>query len=177
MPWYRLFGGMLPVNSRISKETEPAQRRFRGRVWWSACGAGGDGAGAGGKVQAPGTDGAGRGKADKGRGRSRGKARRPVAGLSRPRQNGVSLGRNAGSLGMESGGHSVALPCASAKRSCLLPEVFDDYSYAGCKLSPRDRAIIRELSDTVFCFKNFLETGGTGRSESCEKVGLLHVVC
>ena len=32
----------------------PAQRRFRGRVRWNTCGAGGDGAGAGGKVQAPG---------------------------------------------------------------------------------------------------------------------------
>ena len=30
-------------------ETEPAQRRFRGRVWWNAGGAGGDGAVAGGQ--------------------------------------------------------------------------------------------------------------------------------
>ena len=32
------------------KETEPAQRRSRGRVWWNASGAGGDGTGARGKV-------------------------------------------------------------------------------------------------------------------------------
>ena len=32
------------------QKTEPAQRRFRGRVWWNAIGAG-----AGGNVQAPGT--------------------------------------------------------------------------------------------------------------------------
>ena len=34
--------------------------------------------------------------------------------------------------------------------------------------SPRGRAIIRDLN--VFAL-NFLETGGIGRSESCEKVG------
>ena len=37
---------------KVFNETEPAQRRFRGRVWWNAGGAGSDGAGAGGKVQA-----------------------------------------------------------------------------------------------------------------------------
>ena len=62
-------------------ETEPAQRRFRGRVWWNAGGAGGDGAACGGKVQAPGTDGAGRGRADKGRGQGHGKERNQVAGM------------------------------------------------------------------------------------------------
>ena len=66
-PWYCLFGGMLPVKKKGFKETEPAQRRLRGRVWCYAGGAGGDGAVAGGKLQAPGADGAGRGKADKGR--------------------------------------------------------------------------------------------------------------
>ena len=44
---------------------------------------------------------------------------------------------------MNSGGLAVALPCASAESSRLLPEVQDDCSYAGCKLTPRDRAIIR----------------------------------
>ena len=68
---------------------------------------------------------------------------------------------------MESGGHGVALPCASANCSVLLPEVFDDCSYVGCKLSPRDRLIIRELSETAFALNNFLETCGVGRSESC----------
>ena len=47
-PWYRLFGGTLPGQIKDFKETEPAQRRSRGRVWWNARGFGGDGAGAGG---------------------------------------------------------------------------------------------------------------------------------
>ena len=69
-----------------------------------------------------------------------------------------------------SGGLGVALPCASAKRSSLLPEVFfDDCSYVGCTRSPRERAIIRELNETVFAL-NFLETCGIDCSESCEKV-------
>ena len=112
-------------------ETEPAQRRFRGRVWWNAGGAGGEGAACGGEVQAPGTDGAGRGRADKGRGQGHGKERNQVAG-------------------MDSGGLGVPLFCASAKRSRLLPEVFDDRSYVGRRLSPRERAIIRELNETAF---------------------------
>ena len=61
-------------------ETELAQRRFRGRVWWIAGGAGGDVAAAGGKVQAPGADGAGRGNADKGRGRDRGIGKKASGG-------------------------------------------------------------------------------------------------
>ena len=52
--------------------------------------------------------------------------------------SGVAAGR------MNSGGLSVALPCASAKRSRLLPEVFGDCSFVGCKLSPRMRTIIGE---------------------------------
>ena len=51
---------------------------------------------------------------------------------------------------MESG---VALPCASAKRTRLLPEVFDDCSYVGCGLSPLDRAIMREFERDDFFFE------------------------
>ena len=76
---------------------------------------------------------------------------------------GVAAGR------MSSGGLGVGLPCASAKPSRLFPEVFDDCSNVGCKLSPRDRAIIKEMNESVFAL-NLLETGGIGCSESCEKV-------
>ena len=102
-----------------------------------------------------------------------GKERRPVSGVSRHRQNdtlGPSGGVVAGLIGC--GGLGVALPCASAKRSRLIPEVFDDCSHVGRRLSPRDRAIIRELNETVFAL-SFVETGGIGRSESCEKVRYL----
>ena len=58
---------------------------------------------------------------------------------------------------MESGGFGVVLACASATRSRLLPEVVDDCSCVGRKLSLRVRAIIRELNDTI-CVLNFLET-------------------
>ena len=68
-----------------------------------------------------------------------------------------------------SGGLGVELPCTLAKRSRLLPDVFDDSSYVGRRLSPRDRAIIREVNETVFTL-NFLKTAGIGCSESCEKV-------
>ena len=73
----------------------------------------------------------GRGTTDKGRGRGRWKGKMAGGG-----QNDVSVGRNAGSGGvaadlMDSGGIGVALPCASAKRSRLLPEVVDDCSYGG----------------------------------------------
>ena len=81
---------------------------------------------------------------------------------------GSSGGATAGLT--DSGGLGVAPLCASAKRSRLLPEVFDDCSYGGRRLSPRDRAIIREVNETVFAV-NFLETGNTVDSESCEKVG------
>ena len=43
-----------------------------------------------------------------------------------------------------------ALPCASAKRSRLLLEVFDDGSSVSRRLSLRERAIIREVNETVF---------------------------
>ena len=56
---------------------------------------------------------------------------------------------------MESGSAGLALPCASARRSRLLPEVLDDCSCIGRKLSTRDRAVIRELIKTVFAL-NFL---------------------
>ena len=79
-------------------ETEPGQRRSRGRVWWNAAGAGDDGSGAGGKVQVPGVDGAGRGKAVQDRGRGRGKGKKFGGGSVPPRQNDVSLGRNPGSF-------------------------------------------------------------------------------
>ena len=59
--------------------------------------------------------------------------------------------------------------CASAKHSRLLPDVFDDCSYVGHRRSPRDRAIIRELNETVFAI-NFLETGGLGLSVSRERL-------
>ena len=79
MSWYRLLRRHVARQINHFKETEPAQRRFRGRVWWNAGGAGGDGAVAGGKVSAPGADGAGRGNADKGRGRGRGEGK--IAGV------------------------------------------------------------------------------------------------
>ena len=63
----------------------------------------------------------------------------------------------------------MALPCASAKRPRLLPEVIDDCWYVGRRLSARDVAVIREFNETVFALI-FLETGGVGRSESSEKV-------
>ena len=52
---------------------------------------------------------------------------------------------------MDVGDLGVALPCASAKRARLLPEVFDDWSYVGRRLSLRDTAIIGQLSETAFC--------------------------
>ena len=69
----------------------------------------------------------------------------------------------------DSGGLGVALPCASAKHSLVLPEVFDDCSDVGLRLSPRDRAIIREISERAFAL-DILETGGIVDSELCEKV-------
>ena len=62
--------------------------------------------------------------------------------------------------GLFSGGLGVVLPCA---RSRLLPEVFDDCSDV-CR-----RPSIRKMNESAFSF-NFLETGGLGLSESCEKV-------
>ena len=77
---------------------------------------------------------------------------------------GVAAGRT------HSAGFGMTLPGASAKRSRLFLDVFDDCSRAGFKLSLRERAIIREMNETIFAV-NFLETGGVGCSESCEEVG------
>ena len=76
---------------------------------------------------------------------------------------------------MDSGGLGVALPCASAKRSRCLPEGFDDCSRGGRRLSPLDRAIIREMNESAFAL-NVMETGGIGLSESCWKVEVLHLL-
>ena len=67
-------------------------------------------------------------------------------------------------------GLGVTLPCASVKSSRLLPEVLDDCLPANRKLCPRERAIMRDLRETVLA-RQILETGGIGCSESCEKVG------
>ena len=78
------------------------------------------------------------------------------------------LAATLGPFGGVAAGHKeglgVALPYTSARRSRLFPEVFDDCSYVGCRLSPRDRAIIRELNETAFAW-NLQKTGGVGRSE------------
>ena len=95
-----------------------------------------------------------------------------MAGASRHQQNDVSLGRNAGSLLRRV---SWILEVSVWRCRARLPNVlgsflkFDDWSYVGCRLSPRDRAIIREVNETAFSV-NFLETGGIGCSESCDKV-------
>ena len=76
---WRCSGAVSVARQIDCKETETAQRRFRGRVveCWRCkrrrCGAGG-------KVQAPGADGVGRGKVDKCRGRGRGKGKKAGAG-------------------------------------------------------------------------------------------------
>ena len=62
---------------------------------------------------------------------------------------------------LHSGGLGVGLPCASAKRSRLLLEMFDDCSLVCRKLSLRQWAIIREMNESVFAL-NFSDTGGTG---------------
>ena len=49
-----------------------------------------------------------------------------------------------------SGGLGVALPCATARRSRLLPEVFDDCSSVRRWLSTRERAIVGEVNETAF---------------------------
>ena len=71
--------------------------------------------------------------------------------------------------GLSISGGLVALPCASAKHSRLLPEVFDDCSSVCRRLSLRERAIIRDLSEIVFAL-DLLETGSIVGSVSCEKV-------
>ena len=66
-----------------------------------------------------------------------------------------------------------ALCVASAKRSRVLVEVFDDCSSVSRRLSLLERAI-REVHETVFAL-NFLETASVVGSESFTKSGLLHV--
>ena len=146
-----------------SGETEPAQRPSRGGMLKVQAGTM---LLTGANVHARGVDGIGRGKADKGRARGLPSAE----AWSRRQQNDESTGPNAGFSGgvavglRNSGGIDVALFCASAKRSQLLPEVFDDCSLVRRWLSPRDRAIIRELNECVFA-DNFVETDGISCSE------------
>ena len=64
------------------------------------------------------------------------------------------------------GGVAVCLP--NVLGSFLIFFV-DDFSCVRRRLSPRYRAIIMELNESVFAL-NFLETGGLGLSEPCEKV-------
>ena len=54
-------------------------------------------------------------------------------------------------------------------RACL-PNVFDDCSSVGRRLFPRERAVIREVNETVFVVF-FFHTGGIVGSESCNKAG------
>ena len=69
-----------------------------------------------------------------------------------------------------SGGLGVALPCKSAKRSRFLPEVFDGCSSVSRGLSLRERAIIREVNETVVA-RNFLEMDGIVGSGHGNTVG------
>ena len=109
-----------------------------------------------------GDGGAGRGQADKGRDRGRGKGKARGGVVPPPAKSRLSWPSSRVAAGrLDSGGLGVALPCASAKCSRLLLEVFDDCSRAGCRLSLRDGAIIRELNETVLAVK-FPETGGIG---------------
>ena len=84
-----------------------------------------------------------------------GKERRLVALASRHRQNDVPLGRNDGSLqrlrrvawNLE----VLVWRCCARLPNVLgsFLEVFDDCLYVGCRLSPRDRTIIREVNETA----------------------------
>ena len=60
---------------------------------------------------------------------------------------------------MVSGGFGVTQACTSATRSRLHPEIVDHCSLVGRMVSRRDRAIIREMNESIFAL-NFLETGG-----------------
>ena len=95
------------------------------------------------------------GKETKGWWRGRG----PAAGKMTFRQ-AATLGHSCGvAVGrMDSGGLGVALSCASAKHSRLFPEVFDDCSHVGCRLSLREWAIIQGVERVCFCF-GFLGDG------------------
>ena len=63
----------------------------------------------------------------------------------------------------------MALPSTSAKRSRLLPEIVDDCSCVGPRLSPRNRAVIQEMKESVYALK-FLGHGCICHLGSCEKV-------
>ena len=60
------------------------------------------------------------------------------------------------------GGLGVTLPCSSAIRFRLLPEVCDVRSLTIRALSPHEGAIIREVNETVI---HFMETGSVVGSE------------
>ena len=70
---------------------------------------------------------------------------------------------------METGGTAVALSRAAARRSRLLPEVFDDCSCVGRKRPSQVRAIIRELNETILA-AIFLKSGGVACAGPCPKV-------
>ena len=128
----------------------PPQGRLLGYRWWNAGSTGGDVVAYGGDVWFSGVGGAGRGNADRWQLRGRGVERRLLAATLGPSGN-VAAGL------MDFGGFGVTLPGASAKRSRLLPENVD-CSLVGRMLSPRDRAIIRDINESVFALM-FLETG------------------
>ena len=144
--------------------------RMNENLWcWYADGAGVDSAVTEGKVQARASC-AGLGQADMGRGNGDGPWRgHPAAGTMTSLQ-AATLGPSSGVVAdlWVPGGLGVALPCASAKHSCLLPEVFDVCSSVSRWLSRRERAIIKEVNETAFTL-NFLEMVFTVGSESCEK--------
>ena len=111
------------------RETETAQRRFRGRVWLNA-GAGGDGAGAGGKVRplermVLDVVKLTRAAVEAGEKKEGWWRERPATGemMSLLAAALEYLPRRCAGL-MDSGGLGVALPCASAKRSRFLPGIF-----------------------------------------------------
>ena len=92
------------VARQMNEFREPAQRRFRGRVWLYAGGAGGDDAAAGGKVQVPGVDGTGRLKLTRAALEAVRREEGWRRGWSRRWQNDVLAGRNAVSLRRRCGG-------------------------------------------------------------------------
>ena len=91
-----------------------------------------------------------------------GKEGRPAAAAwFRRRQNDVSAGRNAGSL---------RCGVAARFRGAAVRVCHDVLgSFLNFKMTPRMLGDRREVNETVFAL-NFMETGGVGRSESCEKV-------
>ena len=96
-----------------------------------------------------------------------GNERRSVAGASRLCQNDVSLGRHVGVPPVALRRVAWILEVLVWRCRARRPNVLLSFlkcsmtAHTECKLSPRDRAIIRELNETVFAFQ-FLETGGIG---------------